>query len=64
MNVHLPLQFPRKAQFLFQPAPYKIMHGGRGSSKSWDFVRALLTANGGTGGSAGTADMCVVDEYR
>ena len=36
------VQFPAKAQFLFQPAPYKIMHGGRGSSKSWDFVRALL----------------------
>ena len=35
------IQFPRKAQALFQPAPYKIMHGGRGSSKSWSFARAL-----------------------
>lgn len=36
------IQFPEKAKVLFQPAPYKIFHGGRGSSKSWDFCRALL----------------------
>lgn len=36
------IQFPDKAQFLFEPAPYKVLHGGRGSSKSWSFVRALL----------------------
>lgn len=36
------VKFPEKAAFLFQPAPYKVMYGGRGSSKSWDFARALL----------------------
>lgn len=28
---------------MFQPAPYKIFHGGRGSAKSWSFCRALLS---------------------
>lgn len=27
---------------LFNPAPYKIMYGGRGGSKSWDMARAIL----------------------
>lgn len=27
---------------LFEPAPYKVMYGGRGASKTWDFCRALL----------------------
>lgn len=35
-------KFPAKLQFLFQPAPYKVAHGGRGSGKSWGFARALL----------------------
>ena len=35
-------QFPAKAEFLFKPAPYKVMYGGRGGSKTWDFCRALL----------------------
>ena len=35
-------QFPKKAKALFQPAPYKIFHGGRGSAKSWSFCRTLL----------------------
>ncbi len=39
----LRVQFPKKAKCLFKPAPYKILHGGRGGSKSWDFARALLT---------------------
>ncbi len=39
----LRVQFPKKAKCLFKPAPYKIFHGGRGGSKSWDFARALLT---------------------
>ncbi len=39
----LRIQFPKKAKCLFQPAPYKVFYGGRGGSKSWDFVRALLT---------------------
>lgn len=37
-----PIQFPRKLGFLFQPARYKVAHGGRGSAKSWSFARALL----------------------
>lgn len=35
-------QFPEKLQFLFQPAPYKVPYGGRGSAKSWSIARALL----------------------
>lgn len=34
--------FPAKLQPLFQPAPYKILYGGRGGSKSWNIARALL----------------------
>lgn len=34
--------FPEKLGILFQPAPYKVVHGGRGSGKSWGFARALL----------------------
>lgn len=34
--------FPDKLQFLFDPARYKVAHGGRGSGKSWGFARALL----------------------
>src|ERR1017187_9774267 len=34
--------FPEKAIPLFTPAPYKIMYGGRGGSKSWDMARAIL----------------------
>lgn len=39
----LRVQYPKKAKFLFQPAPYKVMWGGRGGSKSWDMVRAALS---------------------
>lgn len=35
-------QFPKRAKALFQPAWVKVFHGGRGGSKSWDFVRAAL----------------------
>lgn len=35
-------EFPEKLQFLFEPARYKVAHGGRGSGKSWGFARALL----------------------
>ncbi len=38
----LRVQFPKKAKCLFQPSPYKVFHGGRGGSKSWDMVRAAL----------------------
>lgn len=34
--------FPEKLRFLFQPARYKSVRGGRGSGKSWGFARALL----------------------
>lgn len=36
-------KFPRKLDFLFEPAPIKVAYGGRGGSKSWNFGRALLT---------------------
>lgn len=35
-------EFPDKLAFLFEPARYKVAHGGRGSGKSWGFARALL----------------------
>ena len=35
-------KFPEKLACLFEPAPYKVVHGGRGSGKSWGFARALL----------------------
>lgn len=35
-------QFPKKLQFLFKPSRYKVLYGGRGSSKSWSIARALL----------------------
>jgi phage terminase large subunit len=40
--VELNADFPEKLGILFQPAPYKVVHGGRGSGKSWGFARALL----------------------
>lgn len=35
-------QFPDWAERLFAPARYKVLHGGRGSGKSWAVARALL----------------------
>lgn len=35
-------RFPKKLEFLFKPARYKVARGGRGSGKSWGFARALL----------------------
>jgi len=35
-------KFPRKLEFLFRPARYKVAYGGRGGAKSWGFARALL----------------------
>lgn len=36
------IQIPEKQGFLFKPARYKVLYGGRGSSKSWGTARALL----------------------
>lgn len=36
------IQIAEKALFLFEPHRYKVLYGGRGSSKSWSFARALL----------------------
>ena len=36
------LEFPDKLGFLFEPARYKILYGGRGGAKSWGIARALL----------------------
>lgn len=33
---------PKKLEFLFQPARYKVLYGGRGGAKSWGVARALL----------------------
>lgn len=35
-------KFPPKLEFLFNPAPYKVVYGGRGGAKSWGMARALL----------------------
>ncbi len=35
-------QFPEWASELFRPHRYKVLHGGRGSGKSWAVARALL----------------------
>lgn len=36
------IEMPLWAQPLFEPARYKVAHGGRGSGKSWAFAMALL----------------------
>ncbi len=36
------IDHPEKLGFLFEPHRCKVAHGGRGSSKSWGFARALL----------------------
>lgn len=38
----LQAEFPEKLGFLFEPHRYKVAYGGRGSSKSWSFARAIL----------------------
>jgi phage terminase large subunit len=35
-------EFPRKLRFLFEPHRYKIVYGGRGGIKSWNFAQALI----------------------
>lgn len=36
------ISLPSKLKPLFQPAPYKVLYGGRGSGKSWGVARALV----------------------
>ena len=36
------IEFPQKLQCLFKPKRLKVLHGGRGSGKSWAVARALL----------------------
>lgn len=36
------VELPVKLKALFEPARYKVLYGGRGSSKSWSVARALL----------------------
>lgn len=35
-------QFPEKVGFLFRPARFKVLYGGRDGAKSWSIARALL----------------------
>ncbi len=42
MSANLKPAFPKKLEILFQPARYKVLHGGRGGAKSWGIARALL----------------------
>jgi phage terminase large subunit len=37
------VEIPNKLLPLFQPKRYKVIHGGRGSGKSWSVARALVT---------------------
>lgn len=36
------IDLPAKLAPIFRPARYKVLHGGRGGSKSWSVARALL----------------------
>lgn len=47
MSNSIEARFPKKLQFLFKPARYKVCRGGRGSGKSWGFARALLIIGAG-----------------
>lgn len=43
MQLNVQLDLPEKLLFLVtEKARYKVAHGGRGSSKSWSFAKALL----------------------
>lgn len=41
-------QFPEKCGFLFEPARFKILYGGRDGAKSWSIARALLLEGAST----------------
>ena len=36
------IEFPKKLRFLMDPAPYKVLYGGRDGIKSWSMAQALL----------------------
>jgi phage terminase large subunit len=36
------VEFPEKIRFLFEPAPAKVLYGGRDGIKSWSMAQALL----------------------
>jgi phage terminase large subunit len=38
----LDVRLPDGYEYLFEPHRYKVAHGGRGSTKSWSFARALI----------------------
>lgn len=40
------VDFPEPAEFLFLPARYKVLYGGRGAAKSWSAADALLLIAG------------------
>ncbi len=40
--MNLNVELPELLEPLFHPKRYKVLHGGRGSSKSWSVARALL----------------------
>jgi len=42
VQIEVDAEFPEKLAFLFEPAPYKVLYGGRGGAKSWGIARALL----------------------
>ena len=42
MSAPVDVKFPEWAEFLFKPYRFKVAFGGRGSSKSWSYARALL----------------------
>lgn len=39
---NLTVQIPEKAAALFEPHRYTVLHGGRGSGKSWSIAEALI----------------------
>lgn len=40
--LELEADLPAKLDCLFEPARYKVLHGGRGGAKSWSIARTLL----------------------
>lgn len=43
MNPRTRVEIPAALLPLFEPGRYKVIHGGRGSAKSWSVARALVT---------------------